>query len=42
MFGAKEKASSADIKDAVKVISDIGIEQNVRNAARKYMNDALK
>ena len=42
VFGAKEKASNADIKEAVKIISDIGIEQNVRDAARKYMNDALK
>lgn len=42
VFGAREKASNADIKEAVKVISDIGIEQNVRDAARKYMNDALK
>jgi len=41
VFGSKN-ASSADIKEAVRVISDIGIEQEVRNAARKHMNDALK
>jgi geranylgeranyl diphosphate synthase type I len=41
VFGSKN-ASSADIKEAVRVISDIGIEQDVRNAARKHMNDALK
>lgn len=41
VFGSKT-ASSADIKEAVRVISDIGIEQEVRDAARKYMNDALK
>jgi geranylgeranyl diphosphate synthase, type I len=41
VFGSKS-ASNADIKEAVRVISDIGIEQDVRNAARKHMNDALK
>ena len=41
VFGSKN-ASNADIKEAVKVISDIGIEQDVRNAARKHTNDALK
>jgi geranylgeranyl diphosphate synthase, type I len=41
VFGSKN-ASSADIKEAVRVISDIGIEQEVRNAARKHMNDALR
>jgi geranylgeranyl diphosphate synthase type I len=41
IFGSKT-ASGEDIKEAVKVISDIGIEQDVRNAARKHMNDALK
>jgi geranylgeranyl diphosphate synthase type I len=39
---ASKTASNSDIKAAVGVISDIGIEQDVRNAARKYMNDALK
>ncbi|MEP0824697.1 MAG: polyprenyl synthetase family protein [Nitrososphaera sp.] len=41
VFGSKT-ASSNDIKEAVRVISDIGIERDVRNSARKYMNDALK
>jgi len=41
VFGSKN-ASSADIREAVKVISDIGIEQDVRDAARKHMHDALK
>jgi geranylgeranyl pyrophosphate synthase len=41
VFGARDKASSSDIKEAVRVISDIGIERDVRNAARKYMYDAL-
>jgi geranylgeranyl diphosphate synthase, type I len=41
VFGSKS-ASSADIREAVKVISDIGIDQDVRDEARKYMNDALK
>ncbi len=41
VFGSKN-ASGAEIKEAVRVISDIGIEQDVRNEARKYMNDALK
>lgn len=42
VFGAGDRVSSADIKEAVKAISDTGIEQEVRNAARKHMNDALK
>jgi geranylgeranyl diphosphate synthase type I len=41
VFGSKS-ASSTDIKEAVRVISDIGIEQDVRDAARKHMYDALK
>jgi geranylgeranyl diphosphate synthase, type I len=41
VFGSKN-ASNADIKEAVRVISDIGIEADVRNAARKHMIDALK
>ncbi len=41
VFGSKN-ASVADIKGAVKVISDIGIEQDVRKTARKYMDMALK
>ena len=31
-----------DIKEAVEVISHIGIEQDVRNEARRYLRDALK
>jgi len=42
VFGAKDRASNIEIKEAVRVISDLGIEQDVRNAARKHMNDALK
>ena len=42
IFGARDRASSSDIKEAVRVISDIGIDREVRNEARKYMNDALK
>ena len=41
VFGSKN-SSNADIKEAVRIISDIGIEQDVRNTARKHMNDALK
>ncbi len=42
MFGTRRKALSQDIKEAVRIISDIGIEQEVRNEARGYMNEALK
>jgi geranylgeranyl diphosphate synthase, type I len=42
VFGAKDKASAADIREAVRVISDIGIDQGVRDAAREYMNKALR
>lgn len=42
VFGAKDRATSSEIREAVKIISDIGIEQEVRDAAKKYMNDALK
>jgi geranylgeranyl diphosphate synthase type I len=41
VFGSKS-APAADIKEAVKVISDIGIEQDIRSTARQYVNDALK
>ena len=42
VFGAKDRASATDIREAVRVISDIGIEQGVRDAAREYMNKALR
>lgn len=42
VFGAKDRASSSEIKEAVRIISDIGIERDVRELAKKYMNDALK
>ncbi len=41
VFGARDAASSSDIREAVRVISDIGIEQDVRNTAKKFMFDAL-
>jgi geranylgeranyl diphosphate synthase type I len=41
VFGSKN-ASSAEIREAVRVISDLGIEQDVRNVARKHMYEALK
>lgn len=41
VFGARDTVSSADLKEAVRIISDIGIEQDVRNTAKKYMFDAL-
>jgi geranylgeranyl diphosphate synthase type I len=40
-FGARDTVSSADLKEAVRIISDIGIDQDVRNTAKKYMYDAL-
>jgi geranylgeranyl diphosphate synthase type I len=42
VFGTRGKALDQDIKEAVKVISHIGIEQDVRNEARGYLRDALK
>jgi geranylgeranyl diphosphate synthase type I len=42
VFGSRQKAMSQDIKEAVRIISDIGIEQEVRNEARMYMHEALK
>lgn len=41
VFGAKDTATLADLKDAIRIISDIGIEQDVRNTAKKYMLDAV-
>ncbi len=41
VFGFKN-ASATDIREAAKLISDIGIEHDVRNTARKYMNEALR
>jgi len=41
VFGARDSVSSADLKEAVRVISDSGIEQDVRVTAKKYMFDAL-
>jgi len=41
VFGARDTVSSSDLKEAVRIISDIGIEQDVRNTAKKYMFDAL-
>lgn len=41
VFGARDIASSSELKEAVRIISDIGIEQDVRNLAKKYMLDAL-
>jgi geranylgeranyl pyrophosphate synthase len=40
-FGARDTVSSGELKEAVRIISDIGIEQDVRNLAKKYMLDAL-
>ncbi len=41
-FGARDRVSSSEIKEAVRIISDSGIEQNVRDVAKKFMTDALK
>lgn len=41
VFGAKDKASPSDIKDAVRIISDLGIEHEVRDLAKRYMSDAV-
>jgi geranylgeranyl diphosphate synthase type I len=41
VFGARDAVSAADLREAVRVISDTGIEQDVRNTAKKYMFDAL-
>jgi geranylgeranyl diphosphate synthase type I len=42
VFGARERASSTDIKEAVRIISEIGIENDVREAAKRYMFLGLK
>ncbi|MDQ5863888.1 MAG: polyprenyl synthetase family protein, partial [Thermoproteota archaeon] len=42
VFGTRGKALNQDIQEAVKVISHIGIEQDVRNEARRYLREALK
>jgi geranylgeranyl diphosphate synthase type I len=41
VFGARDTVSSAELREVVRIISDIGIEQDVRNLAKKYMLDAL-
>jgi len=41
VFGSKS-SSSSDLREAVKIISDTGIDSVVRNAAREYMDRALK
>ena len=41
VFGARDSVSPADLKESVRIITDIGIEQDVRNAAKKYMLEAL-
>jgi geranylgeranyl diphosphate synthase type I len=40
VFGSKS-ASAAEIRDAVRVVSDTGIADDVRNAARQHMEKAL-
>ncbi len=40
VFGSKA-ASAEDIKDTVKIVSDMGIDEDVRNAARHHMDKAL-
>jgi geranylgeranyl diphosphate synthase, type I len=42
VFGTRGKALNQDIKEAVRVISHIGIEQDVRNEARRYLHEAVK
>jgi geranylgeranyl pyrophosphate synthase len=42
VFGTGVKALSQDIQEAVRVISRIGIEQDVRNEARRYLHEAVK
>jgi len=41
VFGSKA-ASAAEIKDVVKVVSDVGVDNDVRNAARQHMARALE
>ncbi|HEX9677988.1 polyprenyl synthetase family protein [Nitrososphaera sp.] len=40
VFGSKT-ATSAEIKDAVRAVSDIGVDEDVRNSAREHMRRAL-
>lgn len=40
VFGSKT-ATSAEIKDAVKAVSDMGVDEDVRSSAREHMNLAL-
>jgi len=42
VFGTRGKALNQDIQEAVKIISQIGIEQEVRDEARRYLHEALK
>jgi geranylgeranyl diphosphate synthase type I len=40
VFGSKN-ATSAEIKDAVKAVSDMGVDEDVRNSAREHMRRAI-
>ncbi len=40
VFGSKT-ATSIGIKDAVKSVSDMGVDEDVRNSAREHMRRAL-
>ena len=40
VFGSKT-ATAAEIKEAVKVVSDMGVDEDVRNSAREHMRGAL-
>lgn len=42
VFGATKNASAADIREAARVISEIGIEADVRSAAKEHMGRALR
>jgi geranylgeranyl diphosphate synthase, type I len=42
VFGTRGRALSEDLRQAVKIISHIGIEQEVRNEAKRYLLEALK
>jgi geranylgeranyl diphosphate synthase type I len=41
VFGSKS-ASASEIRDAVKVVSDVGVGEDVRDAARLHMSRALE
>jgi geranylgeranyl pyrophosphate synthase len=41
-FGARDRVSTSEIRDAVRIISDTGVEGDVRIAAKRFMNVALK